>query len=67
MCNCKYEVSEKIKEKLKLDNGMVDFELLSGRTSTNFIYTNEKGKEKIQMILNSHCPFCGKSYLESEE
>lgn len=62
MCNCITELSEKIKEKLNVDNGMIDFELFSSRTSSNFRYTNEKGKEKIQMILNSHCPFCGIKY-----
>lgn len=62
MCNCINELSEKIKEKLNVDNGMIDFELFSSRTYSNFRYRNEKGKEKIQLILNSHCPFCGTKY-----
>ena len=66
MCNCINEVSDKIKTVLNVDNGMVDFELLSSRTSSNFRYTNTKGKEKTQLILNSHCPFCGDKYDESK-
>ena len=45
MCNCINELSEKIQTKLNVDNGMVDFELLSGKTYTNFRYRNDKGKE----------------------
>lgn len=62
MCNCKTEILEKVKKSIGVNNGCVDYELISGKTYTNFRYNNEKGKEKTVPILNSFCPFCGKKY-----
>jgi len=66
MCNCKHEVSMRVRNMLKVDNGYVNFELLSGKTHSVFTYIDEKGKEKEQYISSSYCPFCGIIYKESE-
>ena len=66
MCNCRNELENKIKEKLSVNNGMIDFELLSSRTYSTFEYRDGKNKTKKQHILHSHCPFCGNPYEVKE-
>ena len=53
MCNCRNELENKIKEKLSVNNGMIDFELLSSRTYSTFEYRDEK-KQKQEA---THSPF----------
>ena len=66
MCNCVEKINGKVKEKLNVDNGSVLVEMFSGKTYSEFQFINEKGKNKSQLILHSHCPFCGEPYEKKE-
>jgi hypothetical protein len=66
-CDCIKRVNGKCKETLKVDNGSLDHEMLSGRTYTDFNYNVQyaatgKVKSKHLSVFHTYCPFCGKKY-----
>jgi hypothetical protein len=63
MCNCRKELDKKISELLKTEGQIVNFDLISGQTYSDFEYKVGK-KTKRQLLIHTYCPFCGKRYNE---
>lgn len=63
ICNCRKELNKRLSEFLKVQGEIVDYEMLSSRTFSTFKYQEGK-KKKEQLLLHSHCPFCGEAYVK---
>lgn len=73
-CRCVYEIQDKIKKALGVDNGVIsNKDIMSGRTYSTFQYNEPPKKEggrpkkKEQLMLHSYCPYCGKEYKEEKD
>lgn len=69
-CDCLKKLNKQLNASKGTKGGsIVEFDLISGKTLSDFVFHEERGKNitrKIVSVIHRFCPFCGEKYKDEE-